>query len=171
MKLKSTIMTVVILLAAGVVLLAACSGSDQPVEPSPAATTKATSGTSETIDAISTDVPGDGTGAGSEEDVYEIIASRTPVPTITPGPIEGAVESLTEAVGIEEFNFLGLSSADWINLAISIALALFLYTVGMWLIRSLLRRVVELAVSFGQRQKKTMGFDLFIAEPQMPEKL
>ncbi|NOR89697.1 MAG: mechanosensitive ion channel [Anaerolineales bacterium] len=143
MKLKSTIMMVVILLAAGVVLLAACSGSDQPVEPSPAATTKATSGTSETIDVISTYVPGDGTGSGSGEDVYEIMASRTPAPTVMPGAIEDAVEGFIETVGIEGLNFLGLSSADWVNIAISIILALFLYRVGMWLIQSLLRRVVE----------------------------
>ncbi len=143
MKLKSTIMTVVILLAAGVVLLAACSGSDQPVEPSPAATTKATSGTSETIDAISTDVPGDGTDVESGEGVDIFIPTRTPVPTVMPGAIEDAVEGFIETVGIENLFFLGLSSADWINLAISIILALFLYKVGMWLIQSLLRRVVE----------------------------
>ncbi len=143
MKLKSTIMMVVILLAAGVVLLAACSGSDQPVEPSPAATTKATSGTSETIDAISTDVPGDGTDVESGEDVDIFIPTRTPVPTVMPGAIEDAVEGFIETVGIENFFFLGLSSADWINLAISIILALFLYKVGMWLIQSFLRRVVE----------------------------
>ena len=143
MKLKSTIMTVVILLAAGIVFIAACSGSEQSVEPPPAATIKATSGTSKTIDAISTDVPGDGTGVGSGEDVYEIIATRTPAPTIMPGAIEDAVEGFIETVGIEDFSFLGLSSVDWINLAISIILALFLYRVGMWLIQSLLRRVVE----------------------------
>ncbi len=143
MKIKSTIMTVVILLATGVVFLAACSGSEQPVEPSPAATINATSGTSETIDAISTDAPSDGTGAGSGEDVVEFIPTRTPVSTIMPGAVEDAVESFTESVGIEDFNFLGLSSADWINFALSIILALFLYRVGKWLIQSLLRRVVE----------------------------
>ena len=143
MKLKSILMTVVILLATGVVFLAACSGSEPPVDPSPAATTKATSGTLETIDAISTDVPGDGTDVESGEGVDIFIPTRTPEPTIMPGAIEDAVESLTEAVGIGDFQFLRLSSADWINLAISIILALFLYRVGMWLIQSLLRRVVE----------------------------
>ncbi|MES0340072.1 MAG: hypothetical protein ABUK15_08435, partial [Anaerolineales bacterium] len=143
MKLKSTIMTVIILLAAGVVIMAACSGSEKPVEPSPAATPKATSGTRETIDAISTDIPGEGTGVGSGEDVLQVAASRTPVPTITPGAVEAVVESFTEDVGIEDFSFLWLSSADWINLAISVILALFLYKMGMWLIQSFLRRVVE----------------------------
>ncbi|MEA1978184.1 MAG: mechanosensitive ion channel family protein, partial [Chloroflexota bacterium] len=76
-------------------------------------------------------------------DVDIFLPTRTPVPTVSPGAIEDAVESLTEAVGIEEFNFLRLSSADWINLAISIVLAFVLYKVGMWLIHSLLRRVVE----------------------------
>jgi MscS family membrane protein len=143
MKFKSIIMTVIILLAAGVIFLAACSGSGQPVEPSPAATINATSATSETMEAINTDVPGDGTGIGSGEDVDVFVPTRTPVPTVTPGAVEDVVESFTETVGIEDFNFLGLSSADWINLAISIALVLFLYKVGMWLIHSLLRRVVE----------------------------
>lgn len=136
MKLKSTIMTVVILLAAGIVFMAACSGSEQPVEPAPEATIKATSGTSETIDAISTDVE-------SDEGAAIFLPTRTPVPTATPSAVEAVVESFTETVGIEDFNFLGLSSSDWINLAISIALALVLYTVGMWLVRSFLRRVVE----------------------------
>ena len=140
MKLKSTIMIVIILLAAGVVSMAACSGSEKPVEPSPEATTKATLGSSETVEAITTDVPSDGTGAGSIENVYE---TRTPVPTVTPGAVEAVVESFTENVGIEDFNFLWLSSADWINLAISTALALFLYKLGMWLIQSFLRRVVK----------------------------
>lgn len=143
MKLKSTIMTVVILLAAGIVSMAACSGSDQPVEPSPAATIKATSGTTETIDAISTDVSGDGTDVESGEGVELFIPTRTPEPTVMPGAIEDAVEGFIETVGIENLFFLGLSSADWINLAISIILALFLYKVGMWLIQSFLRRVVE----------------------------
>ena len=143
MKLKSTIMTVVILLAAGIVFMAACSGSEQPVEPSPAATTKAISETSETIDAISTDVPSDGTRVVSGEAVYEIIASRTPVPTATLGTFDVVVESFTETVGIENFYLLGLYAVDWINLVISIALALFLYKMGMWLIHPLLRRVVE----------------------------
>lgn len=142
MKLKSTIMTVVILLAAGIVFIAACS-SEQPEEPSPTATLKATSGTPETIDAMSTDAPGDGTGAGSGEDVDVFVPTRTPVPTITPGVVDDVVESFTEAVGLENFYFLGLYATDWINLALSIVLALFLYNVGRWLIQSFLRRVVE----------------------------
>ncbi len=140
MKFKSTVMTVVLLLAVGIVSLAACGGSEKPVEPSPAATIKATSGAT---DAIGTEAPEGDSGVGSGEDVYEIIASRTPVPTFMPSAIEDAVDSFTETVGIEDINFLGLSSADWINLAISIVLALFLYKMGMWLIHSLLRRVVE----------------------------
>jgi hypothetical protein len=116
MKLKSTIMTVVILLAAGIVFIAACS-SEQPEEPSPTATLKATSGTPETIDAMSTDAPGDGTGAGSDEDVDVFVPTRTPVPTITPGVVDDVVESFTEAVGLENFYFLGLYATDWINLA------------------------------------------------------
>ena len=143
MKLKSTIMTVVILLAAGIVFMAACSGSEQPVEPSTTATIQATSGAPETIDAISTDAPSDGTGAGSGEDVDVFVPTRTPVPTLMPSAIDDVVDSFTETVGIEDFDFLGLSSADWINLAISIILALFLYKVGRWLIQSFLQRVVE----------------------------
>jgi len=142
-KLKSTIMTVVILLAIGAVFLAACSGSENPVEPSPEATTKATLETSETMEAINTEVPGEGKGVGSGEDGLQVAASRTPVPTITPGAVEVVVESFTENVGIEDFSFLWLSSADWINLALSVILALFLYKMGMWLIQSFLRRVVE----------------------------
>jgi len=143
MKLKSTIMTVVILLAAGIVFIAACNGSEQPEEPSPTATLNSTSGTPETIDAISTDAPSDGTGAGSGEDVDVFVPTRTPVPTLMPSAIDDVVDSFAETVGIEDFDFLGLSSADWINLAISIVLALFLYKVGRWLIQSFLRRVVE----------------------------
>jgi MscS family membrane protein len=78
----------------------------------------------------------------SGEDVIAAAASRTPVPTAPPGTVDVAVDQFTENVGIEDFLFLGLSSADWINLVISIVLALVLYRFGIWVVRSIIRRIV-----------------------------
>jgi small-conductance mechanosensitive channel len=141
MKHKPPIQTVVILLGLAVVFVASCSTPEYLDVLSP--------GTAPTETLVGTDVvseaesDGDQQDPESGEDVIGAVASRTPVPTVTPGSVDVAVDKFTENVGIENLVFLGLSSADWINLVISIVLALFLYKVGMWIVRSLLRKVIE----------------------------
>lgn len=48
----------------------------------------------------------------------EVIVTRTPEPTATPGRIEQQVEELAETVGLARTTFLGLSVVHWSNLAI-----------------------------------------------------
>jgi small-conductance mechanosensitive channel len=128
MKQKSILAFFPILLPAIFLLLAACGNPLDANLPSSGDSSTTASEVEATID--------------SGEEVREDVASRTPVPTPTLGEVGKVVENFTENVGIEDLIVLGLSSADWINLVISIVLALFLYRVGMWLVRSFLRRVV-----------------------------
>jgi small-conductance mechanosensitive channel len=140
MRHKPIVLTVMILLALTVVFAASCSTPAYlEVQAPDTPPTETTVGTDAVSDAES---GGDAQAPESGEDVIEVVASRTPIPTSTPGAIEMVVENFTTNVGIEDLIILGLSSADWINLVISIVLALFLYRIGMWLIRSFLRRVV-----------------------------
>jgi small-conductance mechanosensitive channel/predicted small secreted protein len=128
MKRRSILAIMLILLSATLFLLSACSNPLEGVMPLPGGSGSSASEAEATI------VTGEST--------LEAVASRTPVPTPTPGIIEIAVENFTENVGIEDFTFLGLTAADWINLAISVGLAILLYNVGIWLVRSFLRRLV-----------------------------
>ena len=140
MRHKPIVLTVMILLALTVVFAASCSTPAYlEVQAPDTPPTETTVGTDAVSDAES---GGDAQAPESGEDVIEVVASRTPIPTSTPGAIEMVVENFTTNVGIEDLIILGLSSADWINLVISVLLALVLYRVGMWLIRTFLRRVV-----------------------------
>ncbi len=141
MRHKPIVLTVMILLALAVVFVASCSTPAYlEVQAPDTPPTETTVGTDAVSDAES---GGDAQAPESGEVVIGAVASRTPVPTAAPGAVEIAVDNFTQNVGIEEFIFLGLSSADWINLVISIVLVLFLYRVGMWVIRSVLRRLVK----------------------------
>ena len=140
MRHKPIVLTVMILFALTIVFVASCSTPAYlEVQAPDTPPTETTVGTDTVSDAES---GGDAQAPESGEDVIEALASRTPVPTSTPGAIEVVVENFIENVGIENFKFLGLTSADWINLVISVLLALVIYWVGMWLIRTFLRRVV-----------------------------
>jgi small-conductance mechanosensitive channel len=77
------------------------------------------------------------------EALGEAVAERTPVPTPGPGPVNQVVAEITASAGVSEKTILGLAVADWINLGISVLAILAGYTVGNWLIRSLLRRIVR----------------------------
>jgi len=91
----------------------------------------------------------------------DVVPTRTPEPTATPGLIEQEVEKITAAVGLEEASVLGLSAADWINLVISLLLVLIGYLIGTWLIRSVLVRAVQrTATDFDDRFLKAIGSDV-----------
>ena len=141
MRHKSIILTVMILLALTVVFVASCSTPAYLEVPAP--DTPPTETLADTDIVNETGSGGDKQDLASGEDVIGAAASRTPVPTPPPGAVEVAVDTFTENVGIEDFVILGLSSADWINLVISVFMALVLYRVGMWVVRYLLRRLVK----------------------------
>jgi small-conductance mechanosensitive channel len=91
----------------------------------------------------------------------EVLMTRTPEPTATPGVIEQGVTELAARAGLATTTFLGLPVSDWINLGISILWVLFGYLLGTWLIRGLLPRVVRrTATDFDDRLLKAVGNDI-----------
>ncbi len=94
--------------------------------------------------------PGEATAAPGEEappptptSVLDVIPTRTPAPTATPGVIAQQVTRLTARAGLATAEFLGLSITDWVNLGISILWVLIGYLLGTWLIKGILPRVVR----------------------------
>ena len=76
-----------------------------------------------------------------------IVATRTPMPTVTPGFLAEGVSRIAEETGLAGESFLGVAVEDWIVLAISLLLIVAGYLVGTWLIRRLLPRVVKRTAS------------------------
>jgi MscS family membrane protein len=70
----------------------------------------------------------------------ELVATRTPEPTSTPGPLANEVSNLSAQAGLATTRFLGLSVADWINLGLSLLFILIGYALGTLVIRRLLPR-------------------------------
>ena len=112
--------------------------------------------------ALDDGVAGDASSAPTPTGLLEeLLPTRTPEPTATSGVIVQEVERLTEVIGIEQASFLGLSAADWINLAISLLFVLLGYLIGTWLIRSVLRRTVQRSVTdFDDRFLDAIGSDV-----------
>ncbi|MGD8463321.1 MAG: mechanosensitive ion channel family protein [Anaerolineae bacterium] len=75
--------------------------------------------------------------------VADIVPTRTPVPTATPGLVVEGVEELVQETGLSGKTLLWLEYADWINLGISLLYVLIAYLIGTWLIRWLLPRLVR----------------------------
>jgi small-conductance mechanosensitive channel len=70
-------------------------------------------------------------------------ATRTPMPTATPGVIEQRLYDAATRAGILNARFLGLRVTEWINISISVVIVLAGYLVGTWLIRSVLPRLAR----------------------------
>lgn len=88
--------------------------------------------------------PVDETPASTATAVLEdLVETRIPEPTGTPGPIADQVDRLTQSLGLTQTAFLGLSATDWINLLISVLLVLAGYVLGTLLIRRWLPAVVR----------------------------
>jgi len=73
----------------------------------------------------------------------EVVVTRTPAPTATPGFLSQEVAQLATRAGFYQAEFLGIKAIDWINLGISLVIVLFGYLLGTWLIRRVLPRVVK----------------------------
>ena len=155
---------VMILSAAASILLTftvagvACAG-----QPGPRATVPVTAGPGSfqagTPDPAS--LPGEAPVATPTALLEEIIMTRTPEPTATPGRLEQQVEELAETVGLAQTTFLGLSVANWTNLAISLVYVLAGYLIGTWLIRYLLPRVVRRTrTEFDDRLLEAVGGEI-----------
>ncbi len=77
------------------------------------------------------------------EEIYEPIVTRTPVPTLAPGPVEELLLGIAESSEIAEGTFLGLSVEDWISILNSALFVLVGWTLGVWFIRFLIRMVIQ----------------------------
>jgi MscS family membrane protein len=73
----------------------------------------------------------------------DVVTTRTPEPTATPGVLAEQAEQLAAAAGLATTSFLGLAAADWINLGFSLLYVLAGYLLGTWLIRGILPPVVR----------------------------
>ena len=110
------------------------------------------SGTTSTVEATSDvsessveadDTAGDSSESSAEADDEAIIVTPTLAPTPTPGPVDNIVAELVEGTAVEDFIFLGLSSEDWINLVISLAVVVLGYLIVGWLVRVALRWIIR----------------------------
>ena len=72
-----------------------------------------------------------------------MVAQRTPVPTPTPGPVGLLVEQMAVESGLAGQRFLGLWTKDWIDLGVSLLLALVGILLGVYLLFGLARWAVR----------------------------
>jgi len=91
----------------------------------------------------------------------DVIVTRTPVPTATPGVIQQEVAKLVTRAGLARTKVLGLAVTDWITLVGSLLLVLIGYLIGTWLIRRVLRRIVRRTpTEFDDRFLAAVGDDV-----------
>jgi len=120
-------------------MLAGCGGSDQD-DPSDEPTSTAT--------IISGTALPEGSSTGSEvtlepeeeSDAPKIlegveVATRTPMPTATPGVLIEGVSQITEELGLDQQTILGLGIDDWIVLGIGVLLIVGVYVLATWLVK------------------------------------
>jgi len=91
----------------------------------------------------------------------EVLPTRTPAPTATPGLIAREVEAVTAEAGLAWTYFLGLSTTDWINLGVSLVAVGLGYLLGTLLIRRILPAVARRTpTEFDDRFLDKVGTDL-----------
>ena len=129
------------LIAIGLLIfLAACGGSSEPVDtPVPTPTIFAGFSTPTPVEVESAS----DAGGGEEGSLLDAVATRTPMPTATPGVVAQQVERIAVETGLEDETIIGLGVEDWINLGISVLLVAFGYLAGTWIIRRVLPRAVK----------------------------
>lgn len=101
-------------------------------------------------------------GEGSPTDsIVAVVASRTPEPTRTPGPVDEIIEELVVSAGLGRTTFLGLTVDEWLNLVVSVIIILFGYTLGDVLVKSFLRKLVSrTSTDFDDAFLKKIGGEL-----------
>jgi small-conductance mechanosensitive channel len=132
--------SLIVLLTLSLVILAACAVDEANVEATqiPPATVMASATPEQTGEQEAT------TGEETSEDIAVVVASRTPQPTATPGPVDEVVSNVAETTGLNRVAIFGLTGEDWVNLVISI-MAIFLlgYVLASWIIKEVLRWLVR----------------------------
>jgi len=130
-------------------MLASACGTETP-----AATTTMTAVAVATVDPNSTSAPtapettstpADDSGGGTAGDIAAAVASRTPVPTPTPGIIDREIDDLTTSLGLSGKTFLGLTADDWFSLVFSALIVVAGYFLGfkllVWFLKWIARRI------------------------------
>jgi MscS family membrane protein len=85
----------------------------------------------------------------------EVIATRTPEPTVTPGMLQLELSKAAARAGLARTTILGLTVTDWLLLLGSLLIVAAGYVIGTWLTRRVLPRLAE---------RTSTGFDdLFLA--------
>ncbi len=152
---RATLLLGVLGLLALALLLSACGAEPAAPSASETATATATLTSTPTAQTALTVTPAQTPGTGSTsppavegdgtsaEEIAAAVASRTPVPTPTPGLVSEQVDQFAAAVGLSGKSFLGLTTEDWINLAISLLIALLGYLLGVRLLFAVLKQVAH----------------------------
>lgn len=122
-------LSIILSLSLLVFVIAGCVGAPAPppVTPAPTATPQVGSETP-------TPVP-----ASDLELADQVVITPTPAPTATPGAINETVAEISDATGINRYFLLGLNGEDWLNLLVSLLIALL----GIFIIVRLVYLVIE----------------------------
>ncbi|UCG24452.1 MAG: mechanosensitive ion channel family protein [Chloroflexota bacterium] len=128
---KLSIFAIIVLVPA--LLLVACAEQTLAETPFPTPTPIVPERTPEPADAAEDE---QATASGLEE----IIATRAPIPTATPGFLAEEVTELVESTGLASTMFLGLTIDNWINLAISAVIVVIAYAIGTLLTKGWVAR-------------------------------
>ncbi len=145
MKLKKLISILAITISMLLIVLNACSPSipgtdpDQSSLPTPTPSLTRRSGALAAT-AIPEEDPPEPTPTPL---LGELITERTPQPTATVGVLMETIETFAAQRGFLSKRLLGVRVVDWINLLISILIALAGYLLGTWLIKRILPRLAK----------------------------
>jgi len=140
MRPKAKIIPLIVLLALSLVILDACAVEEVTVEATQIPTATVSPSTTPELSANQEEA----TGEEAAENVGGVVASRTPQPTATPGPVDQVVSDVAETTGLDQVAIFGLTGEDWVNLAISIILIILVgYVLASWLVRGALRWLVR----------------------------
>jgi small-conductance mechanosensitive channel len=121
-------------------LLTACTGGAPQETPPPLPTPTITPQAEGTPEPEATGPPEDEKPQAEVTDpLAEIVVTRTPEPTATPGPIAQEIARIAYQAGLARKTFLGLTVADWTNLVISLVIVLIGYGIGVLITGVLLR--------------------------------
>lgn len=131
-------------LLAVTMLASACSSQPPTLAATPTTVAPVPVGT-EAVDGTTAEATGASVPSQIQavEDVAQIVASRTPVPTGTPDRIERQIEEIIDQTGWADRKFLGLSPNDWINVLASIVVFIIGYIVVAVLLFRILAWVVK----------------------------
>ena len=142
MKQKKFILLLLLVASLLLILLNACSTGQEPeLTPSPTPTMTRTQRQGALA---ATAIPEQGSPEATPTPLLgEFISDRTPIPTATLGALMQTIESYAAQRGFLSTRFLGIRVVDWINLVISLLIALAGYLLGTWLIKRVLPRLVK----------------------------